>query len=355
MRIKKKRLRLLVNSLETYKMLNLQPKLKKTIKPIYSYNLFKDGLTQSALSTFLQCPQKFKRYMLDGFVSERSTFALDFGNIFHYVLDQVYTNFKEADSVDSAIDRAKEALAAGYEETLEKIKGINLINGDIEEELFETYALARVVAIHYMQKWFKEDKKKNWVSLEHKFENIYRGREEKYAVKLKGKIDGVFSSGKELSLLETKTKGQIIEREITDILTFDLQNFFYLLNAKLIYGRMPTTVLYNVVRRPQLRRGKNETQAIFLQRVDKDIEDRSDFYFMRWPVSITKADFNDWEAEFKMMLDRLVDTYLNNLYYKNSMACTGGKGTCQYLGLCARNDIFGLKRREVLFPELEVL
>jgi hypothetical protein len=333
-------------------MLNLK---KKTSKPAYSYDLYKDGITQSALANFLACPQKFKNYMVDGYSSERSTFAMDFGNIFHAALDKIYSDFDRiANSGRDTDDIIPIYLSPLLEADLEKLRKSRLISGELEQEMQENYALAEVVLRHYMRRWFKEDKKRDWISLEQKFNNAYEHPGEKYKINLKGKIDGVFNTGKAISLLETKTKGQINEKELMDLMAFDLQNFFYLLNAKLIYGKMPLNVLYNVVRRPMLRQGKAETHAAFCQRVDKDITERADWYFMRLPISITTSEFNQWQREFDMMLDRLVETYEKELYYKNSTACTGGKGTCQFLGVCSQNDFFGLKKRDVLFPELEV-
>lgn len=323
----------------------------------YKWNLYKNGITQSALSTFLICPEKFRLSMEKGLSSEKTTFALEFGDIFHNILDVVYSDFKNLETTSDAQQAAKVAVGHKLSEALINARANNILSSDIEEQLATGYTMADVVLSHYFKRYFKADKKRQWVAMEQEFSNPYQvpgiGFND-IKVPLRGKIDGVYKIGTSLWQLETKTKGTIDERQLMDKLAFDLQNFFYLLNSKLLYGVRPAGVLYNVVRRPGLRKNAKETTQQFMDRIDKDIADRPDWYFMRWEVAISKSDFDNWQEEFDRMLIRLVSTVHNKEYFRNSTACNSNYGMCPYLGLCSRGDLAGLKTREKVFPELAV-
>lgn len=336
-------------------------KLLKKKKIEYTYDLYRDGITQSALSNFLTCPEKFNLSMNQGWVSEKTGFAIDFGNIVHSVLDQVYTNFKGIDDKGHAVEWCRAVLADNLDATLEATAKFRILNNDIEQEICDNYRLAEIVLRRYFQRWFREDKKRDWVFLEKEFSNEYHlGIQDfgtghnAFSVPMKGKIDGVFRSGKKFRQLETKTKGQINENEIQDKLTFDLQNFFYLKNSEILLGEKPAGILYNVIRRPQLKQGAKETHVQFCERVNEDIEKRRDFYFMRWDISILPSEYKRWEREFEIMMGNLVAHYENEEYFRNPTGCNAFHRTCQFLPVCSRRDFSGLRIRDEIFPELKV-
>lgn len=338
----------------------MQKSLKKK-KTEYSYDLYRDGITQSALSNFLTCPEKFNLSMNQGWASERTGFAIDFGNIVHEALDRVYSGFFNLGNSADAMHRSSQQLELMLNRELSRTAKFRILNNDIEQEICDNYRLAEIVLRHYFQRWFREDKKRDWVFLEKEFSNEYHlgiqnfgTGDNLFVIPMKGKIDGVFRSGKKFRQLETKTKGQINEKEIQDKLTFDLQNFFYLLNSAILLGEKPSGVLYNVIRRPQLKQGAKETHVQFCERVNEDIENRRDFYFMRWDISILPSEYKRWEGEFEIMIERLVQTYEEERYFRNPTGCNAFHRTCQFLPVCSRRDFSGLRIRDEIFPELKV-
>ena len=120
-----------------------------------------------------------------------------------------------------------------------------------------------------------------------------------------------------------------------------------------LYGKRPVGVSYNLIQRPQLRRGKRETIPQFLQRVKEDVTDRLGFYFIQREVVWTDEDWAHFQGDFTQTLLEIrgwADRAIRST--RNSRTCVQAWGTCSYLPICSREDCGGFTRRSVPFPEL---
>jgi hypothetical protein len=277
---------------------------KKIVAPQWT---LEDGVTYSILSKFLNCRQRFHIGQVQGWKPKHINYALEFGNIFHLFI---------------------EAQDQGFD--MEQIKriGTNYIMRKIEEkscssdEIKELTALSLIAACtfeHYINYWkanpveFYEkayfEKNFSWMEKEHSFDIDYtmvNGRK----VRLRGKIDGLFQIKKTIEglwILETKTKGRIDADQITKGLHKDMQTGMYSLAVrKISRGTMPKGVLYNVIRRTQLKPRKNESAVDFAARVDEDIQERPEWYFMRWVRELTMEELDDFRLrQFEPALNQV--------------------------------------------------
>jgi hypothetical protein len=316
------------------------------------WDLHKDGVTYSLLSTFLQCPQKLIYQYGKRLSGTRVSGALAFGSVFHEALDIIYTRKKnggEYGNVGEVLEWMENRDARKLQKSLSSPVAIM--------DLQENYGMVEIVLEAYMKRWEKEHNALGeWIALEEKFNTPYRP----YInlgldipdVPLRGKRDGVFLCGDVPWLFETKTKAIIEADSIVDTMGFNLQNHLYMYTGAIDHGKQFGGVLYNLVRRPQLRKGATETLKSFLQRCRDDIAKRPDFYFMRYNFTSNSMERRQWLKDFNSIMWRLIMWYYNQYHYRDEGACSGRKGVCEFLALCAGRETNHIERPSI-FPELE--
>ncbi len=306
------------------------PKLEKikVSKPRRRKSVWKgpeeDGITQSLLSRFLCCRERFRLLVVEGLKPVRDfNIRLDYGSMWH---------------------QCEEAIAEDrpWEEDLADFCRVLCRQFPVQQQQIEHwYNVCKLQFPIYVRYWSKHPDVRNRLPLlqEEVFDIPYKlpsGR----TVRLRGKWDAVdlIKSGrqKKIWLQENKSKGDIDEDGMKRSLTFDLQTMFYLIalqsysvdqNLKQKIGG----VRYNVIRRPlsggkfsisqskgrlvnakdsngkpikgkdgkhvKIREGV-ETQEEFYDRLKKTIEENTDFFFMRWKVDIGKDSINLFRLQF---------------------------------------------------------
>lgn len=259
----------------------------------------RDGVTYSSMSKFLNCRERFRLSQVEGWTSNNVSVPLEFGNLFHLYSEAQSHRFSE-----------KEMLKIGM-----KYADKRLQNADVDTiaDMQRLVAVSYVTFDEYVKHWSKHpsmqhggldlyEEKFDWVGKEVQFDERHQvpvllsSRE----VRCRGKIDGVFRLNKKnpsLWVMENKTKGDIDVDGIRGGLSKDLQTGFYMFNVWKKFGRMPDGVLYNVIRRTGLRPRVSETASQFADRVRDDIQNRPEWYFMRWKVEITKQDMEDFQTK----------------------------------------------------------
>jgi hypothetical protein len=311
-----------------------------------------EGITQSMLATWTHCRQNC-HYYLDGWRPEGSTEALEYGTLFHFLLEHVYSAVRAGE-----ITSAKQAIAA-FEKLVKRYvkKHKNRIVGtslDLPKfELMLTQAEGTWPG--YCRMW-KNDftRAVKWRELESVFDVEFHG------FRLRGMMDGLREVKKQLQLLENKTKGRWNQDSLDRKLGFDFQNQYYLLAANLSLAtrgvdRTLDTVLYNVIRRPEIKPDKSGSLGKYLKRLREDVASRPNFYFVRREAFYGKKRRAEFE---KQLLAKLMGFTRwiagKELTYRNEEACIG-RYTCKYLECCGAGDgrMRRCKRNGRLFEELE--
>jgi len=325
--------------------------VKKPSKPIYRFDPMEQGLSQSQIQTRLECEEKARLSTVLGWTPRGSSKPLMWGSIFHAMLEAGYkglrakTGWPRTDALLKAADK---------EMTNEYPNPITSVKDTIEECFLESSQLIEP----YRDRWLSEDDRVKWLMVEDAFkENFVAG-----IPPMKGKFDAVFEHPKfGIGLLETKTKS-MVSHNLTDLLPLDLQLAYYL-TALRKRGLKPTTVWYNIIRRPGLKRGKEENAKDFQVRICADVKTRPDHYFIRYPVTLEKGELDFALNRVAYQLDAYLEWYESLLEAGTKMRCLGFNsgacenkyGTCAFLPICSKGDYSGHYIREHVSPELKEL
>lgn len=296
----------------------------------------KDGVTQSLLTAWDSCPVLAKN-ILQGWMSPTPSEALFFGSLFHNLLEDHYNSEKMKIDLGKFFDRQRKNAAG--------------ISSKITEK---SYAMAEALYPSYCTYWNNDDIEKVWYELEPVFDIHFPYAKELGGHRIRGRIDGVFELNDALWLLETKTKSRVDEGGLMEQLNLDFQILFYITAAEKIFEREIKGVLYNVVRKPQLKQKKNEQINEFAERMKDDVFSRPDFYFMRYEAAFTRRAIKEFKAELHSMLidyAKWVKSDFANSR-KRRVSCTS-KWNCEFLSACAQNGFAGYIRKRKLFQELD--
>lgn len=312
-------------------------------------DLERNGLTQSILLGFLRC-RVFSKLSLEGWTPLKTGGALQYGTLAHNVLEKVYGATDSGFPEENFIHRTIESCSNSW------IKENGGRLGKEEMEQIEmNCALLDAVLPEYFKFWKDEDFKKiNWIALEEEFNFPYK-KISGVNITLRGKYDGLYKVGKEIYLFETKTKGQIDERTLSELLAFDFQTDFYSLAIKQKYGKFPSGVRYNIIRRPANKPHKSgESLNNFSDRIREEVRKNPCHYFVRYKISKSISDLNFFEAELEK---KIREFYLWNIgkleTYRNENSCIGRYGACRFLPICSQNNYKGFFKRKNLFSELK--
>ncbi len=313
------------------------------------------GITQGMLGKFMECRVK-AHLASQGFYTEYMTEPLLFGLICHDLID-----------VEAKVNK----LGVYPFEVKKHIDGLEHIwdmdNPEADAQLLEIkekcFGMVEAVMPHYFEMW--QDKKESfeWVETEQVFKIPFAyGSDPELAVPLTGRIDGVCRVGGKLWLFETKTKGRWNSIDLHKKVLNDLQCLMYSWVVREKYGEAPVGIIYNLIRRPQLRPRKTESVGDFSERCANDVEMRPEFYFEQLEV-YTGADKLDSFLEFtlKPMIADFMHWHNNKdtATYQNPNSCIAIYGACPFIDVC--NEVSAgstaalskFKQRDFLYPELE--
>ena len=267
------------------------PSKYKKKKPLW--DLERDGITFSMLSHFLICRERFRLTSVEGWTSKGLSIPIEFGQIFHWVLEKKINSPRTSISklLKEDLKRRRKTLKKSQLEDYEIILGLVQVT---LEEYFEYWKTIPTfehpkTSVRYYDTDLKYCLAEEVFRVKHILSN---GR----TILLRGKIDAAFREplNKALWLQENKTKGNIDGAALSNSLHKDFQTMLYCLALRHLSPDEPEGVLYNVIRRPQLRKGKSESLQVYLTRTKKDIQKRPEHYYMRWLVSLGPKDLDTW-------------------------------------------------------------
>jgi len=327
--------------------------------PSSFYDPERDGITYSLLSTFKTCREK-ARLVLNGWTSTGNSLGLTFGSLAHGILQHIYNDVRagrltEMPSAKYVTKKCREVEAIWKQEN-------PLADADSLVNLEFSMILLEASMPYYFKYWIK-DFKLDWERVEQEFkipielEHPIPGRPSMKTF-LRGKIDGSFAAkeSRRPVLLETKTRsrlGEHGESNLADILPHELQVNLYLLYLWWADKVLPEGVMYNIIRRPNFQRKRNESILKFARRVAADIQLRPEYYFIRLHMYVEKKDLERQELEIRdLAADFIMWWHGYAGHYKNSNACEDKYGTCGFLPVCSRGDYTGLFKRDRVFREL---
>ncbi len=320
----------------------------------YNYDINKDGFTQSLLTQWMKCPVS-ARTKLKGLYKPGFGSAIMFGSVFHEYMDVMLHLYQ-----DNKFTNPEQCYDVAFMAIVNQQIKNNFMSEYIEatsegkDVLNECYDLCAIVVPEYFMYWkddFFGDNKKDWLEIEGEFNVKVSGGQ------FRGKRDGVFATKQNKKwLFETKTKSRFDDDILMKIIPRDFQVRSYMLAWYLEFGEHLQGVLYNVIRKPQLRKTVKETQGQFLQRIKIDINDRPDFYFSRYEVSISENEISKFSLSFQNTTLKFADfvSANENTDVEHIHECNSVYGACPFLDYCSSNkqDTSLLHVKTKLFSEL---
>ena len=256
------------------------------------WDLYRDGITYSLLCKFDECPERFRKRVVEGWSETGLQDALEFGNAFHDCME----NIEELPPEQTTVAYQKRRFTEGALQSHQR------------EEFEKLMAMVEGAVHGHTRYWLKDNKTMNWVAREHQFDLPYEldGK----VIRLRGKIDGIYRETKDsnrLWVFESKTKSEIDQEGLHRTLRQDLQTMMYCLAVSAMFNEDVSGVLYNVIRRPSIRPRKDESLAQFAVRVKEDYQTRPEFYFHRWEVLLEKNDLELWRTRmFEPLLRKVI-------------------------------------------------
>jgi hypothetical protein len=259
-------------------------------------------------------------------------------------LDKIYTGFYDKDFT-------YKDLPDVIETNLNEFKFSPVFRIEEQERM---KAIGQAVLENYIV-WYKKDfVEMRFEEVESKFDVRWEG------FRLRGKKDGRFRT-KDNSVwhIEHKNYGRINEESMVLKLAFDLQNLMYLLADHVEFDRILKGVLYNVLRRPDVKKAMSihEIYKYLKDLIKKDPQ----HYFLRFEIPYTKVDLTIFKGELLTKLTQLQtecelahDSPENTpkIFYKNEFACEMPY-KCDFLNACSSGQLIGYCKKSKLFSELE--
>lgn len=331
------------------------------------YDIHRDGVTQGFFEKLLACPHRAHLAYEQGLEQDGFRYPMEFGNIAHAALDHVYSTYR-----DNPKHPAREALAvASMDGALAADELFRRADwrersfaGEAEEGLNLAYSLMPAL----LRKHFEvhEDLRGGieWEALEENLSIPYHFRRRDGSplpyppVPIRGKIDGRFRDPlRALRFMDHKTKGIIEVEFLMKQLALDPQVLIYNWLITQATGEAPAGMVYNCIRRTQLKFNVNkERLEAFCERVEEDMDKRPEFYFVRFEVAFTPEDTARFERNFAGMMEYALLWSRGMFRYQVGSACQTRYGACGFLDLCSSNNapdvLKTFQRREHVYPEL---
>lgn len=329
------------------------------------WNIYRDGISQSFINSFLQC--KYSTYLdfVLGWTPKRTSFYFEFGSCIHYVLEKAY--LEPIPPLPGTI----RSYIREYESIVRKERSFNYKSYD-ETQMELIFGLAEVLLRSYFL-YYCDDFSHNWVFTEKEFvvpKKSATGR----MIPIRGRLDGGFIQGKSnLYVMDTKCLSLVDEDAIELILPLDIQCMLYFWAANELYDGerlladndvpwltrevKPVGIVYNIIKRPGHKRKVNETLKDFLDRISADIITRPQDFFIRKTLQITPIELDQWVENNFTPIVQEIETWHNRGFmprYVNPNALITKYGRSKYFNLITRNDTGMYFSRNRSFSELEI-
>jgi len=320
------------------------PSIKKSL-----WNLYTDGITQSLIAKWLDCPKQAELEYVNGWTPTKYSDAILFGEAVHHVLAEAYSTWQGP----------LRGLLGSYLKDFEQKR--NLLEGDSATIEGNEIVLAKAEAIlniYFMR--YAKDFSDNWIAAEKSFSVPFAFPDGK-EISLRGKLDGGFINNEKLVLMDHKCMSRIVLDDILFLLPVDLQVNFYLycmsIYCELNNLPFPKTFIYNIIRNPQSKPHVKENIDQYKSRLEDEIAKKMEHYFFRIKLTTNEAEVHQWAKKWltPLLIDirRWFDSNFTWPAYFNVRALRTMYGIAPMARAIVESDFAGLYQREVPFMELD--
>lgn len=272
-------------------------------------------VSASSLMDFLTCRQR-ARFRLDRWRLKVEMIQRAYGTLLH---DCLACGYKWCQKT-----RARRVSSAKIEGLIRSDvvqPWINAQSGDIDK-LLELGEVACALIPLYFLHWYPTGVPKGQAEL--KFDAKLWG------VPVRGRLDLLLNH----VIHETKTMSRIKPNDLILQAELSLQNRFYMLALGTTKYKPIKGLVYDIIRKPQLKRGKQENINEFAERVSADIQTRPTWYFQRITMAAAREPQKiRWSLrqairEYRLWREGHLSTY------QNTTACVG-EFVCDFAEVCS--------------------
>lgn len=269
----------------------------------------KQPISYSAIRRFGNCRKSFKFRYKDRIEPIRISDALSFGKLIHECLVALYTGAPYPFVISQNYPDISDKWQAHHK------------------------ALATGIMLGYVAKYRNEDINVITTELEYNCAIINpKTRRQSRKYRLHGFLDMVEDRNKDIWIWEHKTTSRLDENYIARI-WHDLQIMQYVIGYERDTGKRVKGIVYDIIKKVQLRQGKNETFDEFLKRIEvRYLTDKSLFH--REEILRDELRLHEVEQELWQITQ---DIGKCKNYYKNRAQCYVF-GECEFFKICNSGD-----------------
>lgn len=308
-------------------------------------------LTNSARSTFLNCRQKFEwQYMRR--LSPRAPFIPFLtGGLVHNGLERMYKTKRfdekrERDIASSACDKACMETSLTPEQSdkvwEQQAQVMGILRGYAKLHLAPDLKAWKIVEA---EKSFSYPIPNGWKA---------QGKRD-MVVALAAASPRLKLPAGAVGLVEHKTASRV-DASYVSKLPLDNQILGYSNSIRKETGKLPSFIVYNVMKKTQLRKGKKETFETFAKRIENDYLWNPVNYFYRETLKFSEKDVKRFEEELFRFAREMEKAIKDGYFYKNTGQCTIYGKPCPYMPLCIegpnRANLSRFRERVAVHEEL---
>lgn len=280
-------------------------------------------VSYSSMSAFRKCPRFYYWKHIRRLEKQKLNIAFMVGRIMHHGIQTLFAN------PTKAIDETKKKFKEEAKETRKKFPEIGIDNEqEIAQQEFVTVGMVRAFTTYFAQ-FLKQSKH---VATEKPI-HYELGKK----VVIVGKIDNIIANQGKNHIYELKNLKSLDFERIESIKTDPQSSLYFELNNRIETKKENKVegILYNIIRKPQIRQKKKESRGEFLRRLE-------DWYSsgeggLKFHLERLKQPFIPGENVMntvKKVTDLMLSFKSKDDYYQDFSYCVHEWSRCQYYELC---------------------
>jgi len=265
------------------------------------------------MSTALDCWKKYYWKYIEGLTPRTDSKHLFLGHTIHATFEMYYHGFSRQECLDfltNSFDRMIGSLGPHEQEDF-------VISKYIAMGMWSNYPLELNV--------FQEIKSEKKTSVP-----LTRG------IAYDGRIDGLVKYQDHWWVLELKTSS-LSPTEFSQRMRSHAQATGYVWVAQKL-GYPVVGIIFDVIRKPLLRKGSSENQDQFGQRIMSDYKNRPHNYYFREFSYRTPDDVERWRVDTVNFIDELKRKKRTQRFYRNCLSCFSFHSECPYYKVCFQSE-----------------
>jgi hypothetical protein len=137
---------------------------------------------------------------------------------------------------------------------------------------------------------------------------------------------------------ETKTTADGSDDFLTQAqLNFQLAGYMFL--AKSVVGKWPKGVIFDVVKKTQIRQRQNEAMSSFIKRCVEYYHDDSKDMYKRKDIIVDKRMLKMWLRETRFEAEDMLRSHRLGYFPMNNEQCKGKYGLCSHFPVCSTGKV----------------